>query len=515
MNPGALPPEESIREPDRPDAAASGSRRVLVTGATGYVGGRLVAPLLDAGHEIRCLARTPAKLDDAPWRERVEVVAGDVGSFDSLLAAMDGVAAAYYLVHAIGTEPDWEERERRDAATFRDAAAAAGVEQIVYLGGLGDDRTTSSEHLRSRHEVGRVLASGPVAVTELRAAVVIGSGSASFEMLRHLVEVLPIMITPRWVETRCQPIALRDVLAHLVGVLGRREAYRAVYEIGGPDVLSYREMMQVYAEEAGLRRRLILGVPVLSPRLSSLWIGLVTPLPPRLARPLVDGLATEVVVRDDRIRELLPIRPTPYREAVRAAIERVADLRVLTSWTDATSVDPAAGPQPLDAEWAGGVVLGDTRVVSSAASPDALFRTVCGVGGDRGWYVANWLWDLRGLVDQLLGGVGRRRGRRHPDELGVGDALDFWRVEELEPGRHLRLRAEMRLPGDAWLEWMVSRAPDGRARLEQRARFHPRGLAGRAYWYGLLPVHRLIFRKLAERLAAAAAARDGTAGAAA
>lgn len=487
------------------------ARQVLVTGATGYVGGRLVPPLLEAGHRVRCLARTPAKLDDAPWRDRAEVVEGDVGSFASLRRAMEGVDVAYYLVHAIGTGSDWRRREVDDAATFREAAAASGVRQIVYLGGLGDDRVELSEHLSSRHEVGRTLAAGSVPVTELRAAVVIGSGSTSFEMLRHLVEVLPIMVTPRWVETRCQPIAVHDVLDYLVGVLGREDTYAQVLEIGGPDVVTYREMMQVYAQEAGLRRRIILGVPVLSPRLSSLWIGLVTPLPPRLARPLVDGLSTEVVVHDDRMATLVPIRRTPYREAVRRAVQRVADLRVATSWTDAASFDPAAGPQPLDAEWAGGVVLGDTQVVDSAAPPEVLFRTVCGVGGDRGWYVANWAWELRGLVDQLFGGVGRRRGRRHPEELGVGDALDFWRVEQLEPGRHLRLRAEMRLPGDAWLEWSVTPRAGG-SRLEQRARFHPRGLAGRCYWYLLVPVHHVIFRLLARRLASAAEASAGSGG---
>lgn len=473
--------------------------RVLVTGATGYIGGRLVDHLLDRGHQVVCLARTPAKLDDAPWRDRVRVVRGDVGVPETLAPALEGVDAAYYLVHAIGTASDWQAQEARDAATFRDTAARAGLGQIVYLGGLGDeDERRLSPHLQSRHEVGRILARGPVPVTELRAAVIIGSGSASFEMLRHLVEVLPVMVTPRWVRTRCQPIAVRDVLTYLVGVLGDPRAFGRVLPIGGPEVLTYQEMLAVYAEVAGLRRRRIVPVPVLSPRLSSLWIGLVTPLPPQLARPLVDGLANEVVVRDDAITAIVPLERTPYREAVRLALRRVADLDVETSWIDAESRSPA-GPGPLDPEWAGGTLLGDTEVVYSPASPDAVFGAVRGVGGERGWYAYDWLWELRGLLDRLVGGPGMRRGRRHPDELGVGDAVDFWRVEALEPGRHLRLRAEMRLPGEAWLEWTIAPSGSGTC-LEQRARFYPRGLAGRCYWYALLPFHRMIFRRLANEL---------------
>ncbi|HKY15076.1 MAG TPA: SDR family oxidoreductase, partial [Microthrixaceae bacterium] len=314
-------------------------------------------------------------------------------------------------------------------------------------------------------------------VTELRAAIIIGSGSTSFEMLRHLVEVLPAMITPRWVETRCQPIGIRDLIVYAIGVLRAPRALGAVYEIGGADVISYRRMMQIYAEEAGLRRRLILGV--LSPALSSLWVGLVTPLPVHLARPLIDSLANEVIVVDRAIDGLVRHEPMPYREAVALAIRRVEDLQVETSWTDAELYGRTpADPMTNDPDWAGGTILADHRTVESAASPHQLFEVVTGIGGQRGWFAAEWLWLIRGALDRLLGGIGLRRGRRNPDHLRVGDALDFWRVEEVIPDELLRLRAEMRLPGQAWLEWRISSTGDG-SRLEQRARFHPRGLWGR------------------------------------
>jgi uncharacterized protein YbjT (DUF2867 family) len=491
-------PVEAVEADDRP---------VLVLGATGYIGRRLVTELVEEGRCVRAMARNPAKLDAGQWPGSVEVVAGDVLDPGSLREAFDGVVAAYYLVHSIGGSGDWEERDRRAAANVRDAAAAAGVEQLVYLGGLGDDANADlSPHLRSRHEVGRILASGPVPCTELRAAVVIGSGSASFEMLRHLVEVLPAMVTPRWVETRCQPIAVRDVLGYLVGVLGREEALGRVLEIGGPDVLTYREMMQQFAEVAGLRRRLIVTVPVLSPSLSSHWVGLVTPLPADLARPLIDSLVNEVVVHDDAITRIVPRVRLSYRESVEVALRKLLDLEVSTTWADAELRGRTpADPLPEDPDWSGGTVYRDTQVVACAARPEALFAVVQGIGGDRSWLAGEWLWRARGLLDRLVGGVGLRRGRRHPDRLRVGEPLDFWRVEELETGRLLRLRAEMRLPGEAWLEWRVE--PDGDAStLEQRALFHPRGLWGRAYWYAVAPFHHFVFRPMAHRLAETAEA---------
>jgi uncharacterized protein YbjT (DUF2867 family) len=469
---------------------------VLVTGATGYIGGRLVGELLAAGYRVRCLVRTPAKLAAAPWREQVDVVEGDVET--DLGAAFEGVDAAYYLIHAIGASADWAQRDRAAALNFSRGAAAAGVKRIVYLGGLGEvaaGQRELSPHLRSRHEVGAELASGPVPVTELRAAVVIGSGSASFEMLRYLVEVLPVMVTPRWVDTRCQPIAVRDVLRYLVQVLDEERTAGRVLEIGGPEVLTYRQMMDVYAEEAGLRRRVVVPVPVLTPRLSSLWVGLVTPLPRSLARPLVDSLVNEVIVHDDAAAELLPGPLLTYRAAVGLALGRIRKGEVVTSWAGAElGGRHPAQPMPTDPDWAGGTVLSDRREIVVAAAPDVVYRTICSIGGQRGWYAGDWLWAVRGLADKMIGGPGMRRGRRHPSELRVGDALDFWRVEALEPDRLVRLRAEMRVPGEAWLEWRLQPTPDGTGTVvRQFARFDPRGLWGRVYWLGVAPFHRFVF----------------------
>ncbi len=497
--------------------------KVLVTGATGYIGGRLVPNLLAAGHEVRCAARTPAKLAGRSWHDDVEVVEADLFDPASLKAACEGIDAVHYLVHAMDGTGDFEARDRRAAENLRDAAAAAGVSRIVYLGGLGSaDGAPLSKHLRSRHEVGRILADGPVPVTELRAAVIIGSGSASFEMLRHLVEVLPIMTTPKWVDTRCQPIAIRDVTHYLVKVLSVEETAGEVLEIGGPEVLTYREMMHTFASVAGLRRRIVLPVPVLTPRLSSLWVGLVTPLPTGLARPLVDSLVNEVIVTDDRIDELVPHEPIPLRRAIELALTRVQDLDVATTWASAgrpgngpppgygesasrRAASRAAGtlpedPRPEDPSWSGGTVLTDERTVRCGAPPEELFRTVSSLGGKVGWHSPRWMWELRGLIDKLAGGIGVRRGRRHPTQLALGEAVDFWRVEALDPPTLLRFRAEMKLPGEAWLEFRIQPHGSG-SLLRQRARFHPRGLVGRLYWYILLPFHVLIFPRMARSIA--------------
>jgi uncharacterized protein YbjT (DUF2867 family)/PAS domain-containing protein len=492
--------------------------RIAVVGATGYVGGRLVPELLAAGHAVRCLARNPDRLTGVPWRDDVEVVAADVLHEASLDAAFADVEVVVYLVHAMGGEDDFSQTDRTAAENTRSAAERAGVTRLVYLGGLGDDShgVELSRHLSSRHEVGRVLAAGSIPVVELRAAIIIGSGSASFEMLRHLVEVLPVMVVPRWVSrTRCQPIAIADVLRYLVAATeGLGDDHHAIHEIGGPDVLTYREMMDRYAAIAGLPQRAVLTVPLLTPRLSSHWVNLVTPLPYGLARPLVGSLVNDVVVSADRdVRRILPHEPLPFDAALERALAKVQDLAITTSWMDSDPRRAAADPMPQDPDWAGGTVYQDRQCVATDASADEVFAAVSGIGGQRGWYTANQLWAIRGWVDKLVGGVGMRRGRRHPDDLRIGDALDFFRVEALDRPSLLRLRAEMKVPGDAWLEWRIdSDGVDGRRELQQLARFHPRGLFGRAYWWILLPIHRVIWRQMVRRLVDVAEGRAPTPG---
>jgi uncharacterized protein YbjT (DUF2867 family) len=497
-------------------------QRVLVIGATGYVGGRLVTRLLDSGYQVRVLARSAARAKRHLWSDDVELVVGDVLEPDTLIPAFEGCYAAYHLVHSIGTGADFAETEAASARNVRDAAAAAGLRRIIYLGGMGDEGAPGdeahalSEHLSSRRAVGRILASGPTPVTELRAAVIIGSGSLSFEMLRYLTEVLPVMITPSWVRTRCQPIAIRDVLVYLVGVLDDPTDEDQLFDIGGPDVLSYADMMRVFAEVAGLPRRVIMPVPVLSPRLSSLWIGLVTPLPARTARPLVDSLRHEVVVHHEGpaagIDELVPHEPLPFRDAVELALRRTRAEGVDTRWSDA-GFSPA-DPVPGDPEWSGGTVSTDHQTVHTTASPTSLFRGFARIGGADKYYVAYWAWWLRGLADRAIGGPGLRRGRRHPVDLRVGEALDFWRVVEVIDGEQLVLQAEMKVPGKAWLTWRIEPDPDpdsgepDRVQLHQIAYFAPKGLFGRLYWYTMLPFHALIFNRMAHSIVAWAEQAD-------
>lgn len=481
--------------------------KLLVTGASGYLGGRLVPELLKHGHQVSCFVRSPDKLRDLPWRDDVEIVKGDLGDRAALERAFDEIDVAYYLVHSMGDagRHRFGDRDRDLAANFRDAADFKGVRRLVYLGGLGRDDDDLSLHLRSRHDVGKVLAEGNALVTELRAAVIIGSGSASFEMLRHLVEVLPVMVTPRWVRTRCQPIAIEDVLHYLCAVLETPETEGRIIEIGGPDQLTYQQMMQVYAERAGLHRRILLSVPLLTPQLSSHWIGLVTPLPTLIAKPLVEGLANEVLVNDAFAEATMPHTRLSFADAIDVAIRHTKDLEVTTSWAGAeVGWRSPADPLPSDPDWSGGTVLHDTREMTiQDTSSVAVYRAVCGIGGQKGWLVADRLWSIRGWIDKLLGGVGMRRGRRHPEQLRLGDPLDFWRVEALVPDTLLRLRAEMRLPGRAWLEWSISddEQSDGTVHLVQRALFQPRGLWGRLYWYSLSPFHGIIFKGLANALA--------------
>ncbi|NJQ01676.1 SDR family oxidoreductase [Streptomyces zingiberis] len=492
--------------------------RCLVTGASGYVGGRLVPALLEAGHSVRCLARTPAKLRDHPWAGRAEVVRGDVTDAASVRSAMRGMDVAYYLVHSLGGGPDFEERDRRAATVFAGEARRAGLSRIVYLGGLtpaGVPEQDLSPHLRSRAEVGRILLECEVPAAVLRAAVVIGSGSASFEMLRHLTERLPAMVTPRWVRTPIQPIAVRDVLRYLVGCARLPAEVNRAFDVCGPDVLTYREMMRQYARVAGLPRRLVLPVPVLSPRLSSLWIGLVTPVPGRLARPLTESLRHEVVCREHDIAGYVPDPPgglTGFRRSLELAVQRIKEADVATRWTAASVPGTPGDPLPTDPGWAGGDLYTDHRRTVVDAPPEAVWRVIEGIGGRNGWYSAPAAWTLRGWADQVAGGVGLRRGRRDPQRLRAGDELDFWRVEEIEPGRLLRLRAEMRLPGLAWLEMRVGRDERGRTVYRQRSVFHPRGFAGHLYWWGVAPLHALVFGGMARNIASAAerGAGDGT-----
>lgn len=466
------------------------STAVLLTGATGYVGGRLL-PLLEAsGYRVRCLARKPRHLRDRAG-DGTEAVEGDVLDYPTLLPAMEGMDVAFYLIHSMGSSGDFEEQDRRAAENFARAASGAGVRRIVYLGGLGHEDDLS-RHLRSRQEVGRIFRESGVPALEFRASIVIGSGSLSFEMIRSLVERLPVMITPRWVRTPAQPIGVEDVLAYLhqaveIDIEGSR-----VLEIGGADVASYGEIMEEYARQRGLRRWMI-PVPVLTPHLSSLWLGLVTPLYSRIGKKLATSLVHETVVRDDTARELFDVEPLGLEAAIRRARER-EDARIAdTRWSDALS----SGREPPT--W-GGVRFGnrivDTRRRLVRCSPEDAFGPIRRIGGEVGWYYADWLWHLRGFLDRLMGGVGVRRGRRHPTELTPGDTVDFWRVEDVRPPRLLRLRAEMKVPGRAWLQFEVEDVDDrgDRARICQTAIFDPVGLAGLAYWYGLYPIHALVFR---------------------
>ncbi|MCL3860345.1 SDR family oxidoreductase [Actinotalea sp. K2] len=514
---GAVTPETPDPRPTPPEVPAPAARPlVAVTGVTGYVGGRLVPELLAAGYPVRALARNPARLRDRPWAGEVETVAADASDLDQTRAALEGVGVAYYLIHSLGSGRRFESRDRRTALTFAQAAREAGVERIVYLGGLSPESEHLSPHLESRKEVGEILLASGVPTTVLRAAVIIGSGSASFEMMRYLTERLPAMTTPRWVDNRIQPVAIRDVLRYLVGSATMPAEINRTFDIGGPEVLTYREMMHRYAAVAGLRRRIIVGVGVLSPRLSSLWVSLVTPVPAPLARPLVESLVHEVVCLENDIVEHVPDPPgglLPFDTAVRLALQRVQDADVTTRWSSASVAGAPSDPLPSDPDWSGGSLYRDERRTEVDAPPEVVWEVLQTVGGERGWYSWPLAWRVRGVLDRISGGPGLRRGRRDPARLLVDDAVDFWRVEEVVPGALLRLRAEMRLPGLAWLELGIEPGTTpGRCTLTQVAIFYPHGLAGQLYWRSVAPFHGVVFGGMqqgmkdeAERLSAAVA----------
>jgi len=483
------------------------SRTVLLTGATGYIGGRLAPRLLAAGHRVRVLVRSPEKLRDVPWARDVDVVRGDLGDPESVKNACGDVDVIYYLVHSMGGRGEFLDAERLAAGHVAAAACRAGVGRIVYLGGLHPKSAELSAHLRSRAQVGQVLLDSGVPTLVFQAGVVIGSGSASFEMIRHLSNRLPVMTTPRWVDNRIQPIAIRDVLHYLVAAATAPLPHSRAYDIGGPDVLRYGEMMQVYAEVAGLRRRRILVLPVLTPKLAGLWIGLVTPIPPSLGRALIESLGNDAVMDDHDIDAVIPPPSgglTGYRDAVRLALGRIERGEVETTWANASPVGAPADPLPSDPDWAGEVVFTDERGIDCDTDATAVWEVVEGIGGENGWYSFPLAWTIRGWLDRFVGGVGLTRGRRNPRTLHTGDALDFWRVERIDRPELLRLRAEMLAPGGAWLEWRLESHGTDRTRLHQRAIFFPKGLAGRVYWYSLLPFHGIIFAGMLENIAGTA-----------
>lgn len=465
-------------------------KSIFVTGATGYVGGRLVPALLRAGYAVRCLAREPRKLEERPWRgdSKVDVVAGDLSDVGQIVEQLQGCSVAYFLVHSMeASGGKYAERDLQLASNFAQAAAIAGVQRIIYLGGLGELGDGLSRHLRSRREVEEMLASTGVPVTTFRAAMIIGSGSASFEILRYLVERLPVMVTPSWVTTESQPVAIIDVLHWLVRCLEVPETIGQTMEIGGPDILPYRDLMRIMAEELHIPRRLIVPVPILTPRLSSLWISLVTPVSYKIARPLAEGLRNRVVVIDDKTQRLMPHESLGVRDAIKRALQKIESNEVETRWS-------VAGPILGDPHWAGGKVFTDQRSVMINADSASVFAAVCRIGGGNGWYAGDVLWRLRGWMDTLVGGPGLRRGRRHSERVEFGEALDFWRVVGIDRDRSLALLAEMKLPGVAMLNFdLDSEGESDRTKLTMTARYRPKGLMGILYWYAVVPLHNIVF----------------------
>ncbi len=469
--------------------------RILVLGATGYIGGRLVPRLILAGHPVRCLVRSPRKLAARHW-PGVEIVEGDALRPEALWTAMKDIEVVYYLIHSLHAgEKRFAELDKKAAGNVAEAARVAGVKRIIYLGGLGKRGVEKSAHLKSRHEVGDILRSSGVPVTEFRAAVIIGSGGVSFEMMHHLVNRLPVMICPKWIFVKTQPISVRDVLHYLVECLHVPQSRERVIDIGGPDILSYGDMMKIIARVLGLKRRFI-PIPLLSPRLSSYWINWVTPIPASIARTLIESLRSETICENEEAKQLFHFHLTPFEDSVRRSLGKISMHRVETKWTDAGLPFEKEEEEEIDPSH----FLRDVRIHEAKVPAEKLFVLIQSIGGENGWYASDWLWRTRGFIDQQIGGVGLRRGRRHPVEIAVGDALDFWRVEDFVPNQRLLLRAEMKVPGEAWLEFLAEPHDDTHSRLTQIARFYPRGLAGLLYWYGLYPLHKLIFRGMAREI---------------
>jgi uncharacterized protein YbjT (DUF2867 family) len=474
------------------------TRTVLVTGGTGYVGGRLIPRLLNAGYRVRAMARSPQRLMARPWAGHgaLEIVRGDALDRKEFMRAGANCSTAYYLIHSMNAQKDrFAKADRQAARNMVACAEHNGLRRIIYLGGLGEkDHAGLSHHLRSRHEVEAILEAGGVPVTNLRAAMILGAGSASFEMLRYLVDRLPVMITPRWLRTPCQPIAIANVLDYLVGCLKAPATAGKTLDIGGPDILNYEQLVEIYCTEAGLRRRLIIPVPLLSPWLSAKWIHLVTPVPASIAQPLAEGLSIPVVCQNNDIRQLVPVRLIDCREAIRTALERIQQEQVDTCCFDAGGRLPPEWVTCGDPDYAGGTILRRGYRIEFKGDPLRMWQTVEAIGGRNGWYFAQVLWRLRGMMDRVAGGPGLGRGRRHSKNLRIGDVVDFWRVVDHRPPHRLLLLAEMKAPGDALLECSIHHGPENRGRLELVSRFLPRGLAGIAYWYGLLPVHDWLFK---------------------
>jgi len=471
--------------------------RILVIGASGYIGSNLVPRLLQQGHQVRAAARRREVIEARGW-PGVEAIAADVLKPETLDAALAGIDVAYYLVHSMGSGADFARIDRQGARNFRQAAERAGVRRIIYLGGL-QPKDAPSEHLQSRAETGEVLRDGVVPVTEIRAGIIVGAGSAAFEVIRDLALHLPVMVTPKWVRSRTQPISLHDLVEYLVRVAELPETAGGIYDVGGPQVLSYAEMMQEFAR-VNDKHILIIPVPVLTPRLSSYWLDLVTAVPADVVRPLIDGLRHDLLADDASIRGLIPLPLSSYADAIRAALAAERAETVPARWTEGAFAYRGSRPD---------ISYYSRRLHAEAdvdAPVSAAWQAVTSVGGDRGWPAYHWMWRLRALVDRVVGGPGMRRTRRHPIELRPGDTVDWWRVEEMDPGHRVTLVAEMRLPGSAALELEALDLGDGRSRITATAFFHPAGLWGLLYWLSLLPVHKLIFSALAAGLAAQAEA---------